>query len=382
MKPLYCTILFCSFLCCTSFGQKKITTKTLTKIDRLFEKIKAETPGYIVGVIQDTSYLIEKSYGSANLDYNIPISSTSAFNIASLSKQFTAACVALLMLEDKVSFEDPIRKFMPDFPKYEQELQIKHLIYMTSGINDYYYNTRPNGMDWSSLQFFNIDTAIMASLSNEALMYAPGTQWSYSNINYMLLTKVVEQVSGMRFSEFAKKRLFEPLGMYNTLVHDDLFQVVPNRVLGYNYRDADNTNWMLENGYLPEQGEGFLQINRTSPHYGGSGIYSTLEDLKKWVINFQSKSFGGQAFYDLMHTTMPFEHTKTNDALGLVFGDFNGHEIIWYEGGDWGFSNYMMRFPKNNLTVIVLSNLGSGNARQFANRITDILVEDRIVKLK
>ncbi|MEM9836717.1 MAG: serine hydrolase [Bacteroidota bacterium] len=359
-----------------------IPAATAQKIDALFSHVTETSPGYMVGVIKDTDFLFQKGYGAANLEYGIPISATSAFNVASLSKQFTAACVALLILDGKVSLDDPIKKYLPQFPKYKQEIRLKHLIYMTSGINDYYYNDRENNLDWSSLQFFNIDDAIAASLGNKSLMYAPGTQWSYSNINYMLLTKVVEKVSGMSFADFATQKLFQPLGMEQTLVNDDIFQVIPNRVVGYNHRDEENTGWLLESGYLNDAGEGFLQINRNSPHYGGSGVYTSLEDLKKWIANFHTKAFGGNAFYELMHQTMAFEHDKTNDAFGLAFGDFNGHEIVWYEGGDWGVSSYQMRFPKTGLTVICLSNLGTGNARQQVNRIMDILVADGAVELE
>jgi len=382
MKIKYLLILIQILVVCCTQAQSNIPNVTAEKIDHLFEHIDATTPGYMIGVIQDSSYIFEKGYGLANLEYSIPISAQSAFNVASLSKQFTAACIALLILDGKVSLEDNINKYLPDFPKYKNPIQLKHLIYMTSGINDYYYNDRANDLDWSSLQFFNIDTAITASLSNEALMYPPGTQWSYSNINYMLLTKIVEQVSQKSFSAFAKEKLFEPLEMYNTRVNDDIFQVIPNRVMGYNHRDEENTNWMLESGYLKERGKGFLQIHRNSPHYGGSGIYTTMNDLKKWVVNFQTKAFGGEQFYDLMHQTMKFEHPKANDAFGLVFGDFNGHEIVWYEGGDWGFSSYMMRFPKNNLTLVCLSNLGTGNARKYINRMLELLIEDKVIELK
>ena len=361
-------------------SHSQIPSSTHKKIDKLFNHVNSSTPGYMVGIIQDSSYLFKKGYGLANLEYQIPINSSSAFNVASLSKQFTGACIALLILEGKVHMEDNIQTYIPDFPNYQNEIKIKHLIYMTSGINDYYYNPRKNGSDWSSLNFFSVDTAIAASLSNEELMYEPGTQWSYSNINFMLLTKVVERVSGMQFSEFAQKRIFEPLGMINTYVNDDIFQVIPNRVTGYNYRDEENTGWMIENGYLRERGTGFLQIHRNSPHYGGSGVYTTVDDLKKWIVNFQSKAFGGQAFYELMHKTMKFQHDKANDALGLVFGDFNGHEIVWYEGGDWGVSSYMMRFPKYNLTLICLSNLGTGNARSYAHKIMDILTDEGVVE--
>ena len=371
-------ILLC--LCSLGWSQDKLPAATQKKIDRLFEQTE-RTPGYMVGVVQDTSFLFAKGYGLANLEYQIPIDVRSAFNIASLSKQFTAACVALLILENKVSLEDDVAQFIPEFPKYDNPIQIKHLIYMTSGINDYYYNPRKNKTDWSSLQFFNIDTAIAASLSNKELMYRPGSQWSYSNINYMLLTKVVEKVSGQSFAEFAKKNLFEPLQMNHTLVNDNIFEVIPNRVNGYNYRDKSNTADLISSGYLNRQGEGYLQINRNSPHYGGSGIYTTMNDLKKWISNFTSRSFGGDAFYDLMHKTMRFNHNKTNDAFGLAFGDFNGHKIVWYEGGDWGFSSYMMRFPEKDLSILVFSNLGTGNSRSYANRIVDILLEDQVIKL-
>ncbi|MEL6627773.1 MAG: serine hydrolase domain-containing protein [Bacteroidota bacterium] len=346
----------------------------------MFDLASESTPGCMLGIMQGDTFLYTQGYGSANLEYKIPIHIHSSFNIASLSKQFTAACIALLILEGKVSLDDDLKAFIPDFPEYEYDIKIKHLIYMTSGINDYYYNPRSNGTDWSSLHFFNIDTAIAASLSNESLMYEPGTQWSYSNINYMLLTKVVEQVSGMPFSVFARQRLFLPLEMNDTYVNDDIFQIIPNRVTGYNFRDAENTDWMIESGYLQRAGDGFLQINRHSPHYGGSGVYTTVSDLGKWMANFETKSFGGNAFYDLIHTTMRFAHDKTNDAFGLAFGDFNGEPIVFYAGGDWGFSSYFMRFPELGLSIVCLANLGTANTRQYVNSVVDILVGEGIIE--
>lgn len=319
MKPYYTLLLFPLFIACQAKPQPEMEDSTLAKIDSLFQHVDLSTPGYMVGVIKDSNYIINRGYGLANLEYTIPI-------------------------------------------------------------NDY-HNPRKNGTDWSGLNFFDVDTAIMASMNNRELLYEPGKKWSYSNINYMLLTKVVEKISGIRFSEFAKQRLFDPLDMTDTFVNDDIFQVIPNRVNGYNHRDDENTGWLIESGYLLSKGNGFLQINRNSPHYGGSGIYTTMNDLKKWITNFQTKAFGGQEFYDLMHKTMKFDHDKSNDSFGLVAGDFNGHEIVWYEGGDWGFSSYIMRFPKNNIAIVCLSNLGTGNSRKYAHQIMDVLIEDKIVDL-
>ena len=380
MRIFFLLLIAVSMTTC-SVAQNRLPKESLQKIDQLFEQLNETTPGYAIGVIKDSSWLLNKGYGSANLEYQIPITSQSVFNIASLSKQFTAACIAQLILEGKLSLEDKANKYLSDFPAYAEEVRIKHLVYMSSGIKEYYQCPRANGTDWTSLNFFNIDTAIIASLSQPELEYAPGTKWTYSNINYMLLTRIVENISGQAFSTYAEEHLFKPLGMTSTMVNDDIFQVIPNRVSGYNKRTAESNQECIDYGYLRVAKEGYFQVYRNSPHFGGSGVYTSLEDLKKWALNFQSQSLGGAAFYELMHKTMKLDHDKSNDAFGLVFGDFNGHEIIWYEGGDWGFSAYMMRFPKDQLTVICLSNLGSGNARSFANRVLDILIEDQLVKL-
>ncbi len=349
-------------------------------IDTLFKGIDGNSPGYMGAVIIGDTFLFEKGYGLANLEHKIPINKSTNFNIASLSKQITGAAIALLIIEKKISLEDKVSDHLSDFAFPKDSVKIKHLIYMTSGINDYRYNPRANATDWSSLHYFNVDTAIVASYGSGALMYPPGSQWSYSNINYMLLTEIVEKVSGLSFSEFVEQKIFNPLGMKNSYVNDDIFQVIPNRALGYNYRDDENTNWLLESGYLKNRGEGFLQINRNAPHYGGSGVYTTMDDFKKWISNFYSKKFGGEDFYNLMHKTMKFDHDKANDAFGLVLAEYEGKDIVWYEGGDWGYSSFMLRFVESNTTIVCFSNLGTGNARAKVWGIYDILKEKKLIE--
>jgi len=312
----------------------------------------------------------------ANLEYQIPITDTSVFNVASISKQFTAASIAILLMDGEITLNDKISDYIEEVPDWAEDIEIRHLVYMTSGINDYYYNPRANGLDWSSLHFFNIDTAIAASFGSGELMYEPENGWSYSNINYMLMTKIVENVAGIPFSQFSEQRIFEPLGMDQTVVNDDIFQVIPNRASAYNFRDEESTSGLLENGYLSHKGAGdFLQINRNSPHHGGSGIFTSIQDLVKWQMNFQTRKFGGQEFYDWMHRTEKFQHDKSNDAFGLVWGDYNGQAMVWYEGGDWGVSSYMIRFPDQHISVIVLANYGTARARDHAFEVIDILFD-------
>ena len=330
-----------------------------TRIDSLFGDVVTEGPGYAVGIIQEGALIWHKGYGMANLDYQIPLSSKTVFNVASLSKQFTAAALALLILEGKVSLDDPVQHHLPEFPDYPGPVRIKHLVYMTSGIPEYYQQERPGGKSWSS-DYFTVDDAIAASLAQPELEFLPGTAWAYSNVNYMLITQIVESVSGLPFSRFAKERIFQPLGMIHTHVNDDVTRIVPNRATGYNNRE----------------GGGYTQHARLSPHFGGSGVFTTIEDLARWDRNFETHALAGEAFTNLMLSRIRFEHDKDNDAFGLVWGEWASRPTLWYEGGDLGFSSYMARFPDDRFTVICLSNLGTGFAAGRARAIIDIFLQE------
>ncbi|MFZ0456045.1 MAG: serine hydrolase domain-containing protein [Ignavibacteriaceae bacterium] len=367
----------------TILSQTKLPHKVELEIETLFNKfVDNNSPGYAVGIFIDTTLTFAKGFGNANLEYNIKITPETTFNLASLSKQYTAACLALLILEKKVRLEDNVKKYIPEFPDYNYEVKIKHLVYMTSGIPEYYDMSRGNGLNWNPYLYFTIDTAIQASLKNKKLEYEPGTKWSYSNINYMLLTKIIEKISGQTFSEFAKEHLFEPLGMKHTIVNDDITEIIPNRATGYVERSTKNLEAFGKAGMKLKNYSGLIQVHRNSPHYGGSGVYSTINDLYLWDKNMYTHKFGGEEFYKLMHKRMKFKHPKDNDAFGLVYGEYNSVETIWYSGSDLGFSTYFISFPKQKFTVICLSNLDDGNAESYAMKIIDILVNDGVIKIK
>jgi CubicO group peptidase (beta-lactamase class C family) len=377
MRTLLIIIVFLSI----SFDSScQIPKKAQKRIDSLFNDIsKIKQPGYAVGIIKDKKLIFGKGYGYANLEHNILITTTSNFNIASLSKQFTGACIALLILRKQISLDDDIRQYLPDFPQYSDTIRIKHLIYMTSGIKEYFTTKRNNGTDWSGFNYFTIDTAIEASAKIKALEFHPATKWSYSNINYMLLTKIVEKVTGKTFAEFAEENVFRPLEMTNTVVNDDITAIIPNRVSAYFVRNKETINEFASYGYKISDKGDFVQINRNSPHYGGSGVFASIEDLAKWDANFYTNKLAGSEFTKLMHKRIKFEHSKDNDAFGLVYGTYKNQETVWYEGGDAGVSTYMIRFPKHKFTVICLSNMSGGNAQNYAMRIIEILEQTKII---
>ena len=359
----------------------RVSQDTITQIDSLFvEYDQLTSPGYAIGIAKDGKMLYKSGYGAANLDYNIPIETHSAFSLASVSKQFTAACIALLIIDGKITLETDAAEFVPELRKYSDTIKVKHLIYNTSGLTDYIRLKRKGGQSWVTLNYFEIDESIATSLAEEKLQFKPGSRWDYCNVNFMLLTRIVEKVSGRSFSDFAAARLFKPLGMQNTFINDDITTVIPNRVTPYNLRNDLYLNAYAEQGFNFKKEGNYIQHNRNSPHYGGSGVVSTIDDLLKWTANMTTQQFGGQDFYNQMHQTMKFPHGRNNQAFGLYFDQYKGRKTVAWEGADYGISTQLLRFPEQNTAIIVLSNLGSGNTPEKANRLADILIKNGILE--
>ena len=348
------------------FAGKPLAPASILAIDSTFsDVVGSSSPGYALGIVRDGHLIFAKGYGLANLEDRVPITPDTVFHLASLSKQFTAAAVALLILDHKLSLDDPVSRYIPEAAKYGPDLRVKHLIYMTSGLHEYSDVPRPNGLPWFSAYRFTRDDAIQASLSQPTLVYAPGTKWTYSNINYMLLTKIVEKISGQSFASFAQARIFAPLGMNASLIDDDSTLVIPHRAIGYAPRSDKTLGELAQVGILAQPGTGDVRLDRNSPHFGGSGVFSSINDLARWDANWYTQRLAGPAFTALMNKRIKFQHDKDNDAFGLVFGNYDGRQTIWYAGDDLDGSTYMIRFPAQRLTVICLSNnpLGDAQAR-------------------
>lgn len=370
-------LMFCLLITARAEAQGgQLPPTVVAAIDSEFAVYNRDgSPGYALGIIKDGRLIFARGYGRANLDDNIPITSRTAFHLASLSKQFTAAAVALLILDGKLALDTPVESFFPEVRKFGADLRIKHLVYFTSGLPEYTSLARTNGSPWFSPYYFTIDEAISTTLKAKSLKFVPGTQWDYSNVDYMLLAKIVERISGMSLAKFLESRVFRPLDMRGSLLNDDSTQIIPSRATGYADRSDPKIRTELEKlGVHVDDAAGYLRLIRNSPHYGGSGVFSSLEDLAKWDENFYSNQLAGSAFTTQMLSRMKFEHDKSNDAFGLVFGAFKGHQMIWFSGGDLDTSTYMARLPDLHLTVICLSNLLTGDAEAKAKRILELLV--------
>ncbi len=342
-------------------------------VDQLFAR-PSGAPGYAVALIKNGEFVFAKGYGLANLDDNIPITPETSFHLASLSKQFTAAAIALLILEHKIALSDPVAKYLPEVSKYGDGLCIEHLVYMTSGLHEYTDEPRKNGTPWMTFYYFTRDEAIAAALRPDQLEFAPGTKWSYRNINYMLLTRIVEVVSHESFAEFMHDRVFGPLGMSHSEINDDSTEIIPHRATGYAARsDPRVIREFAKVGVVIKPGDGWARLVRVAPHFGGSGVFTTLNDLLLWDRNWYAQTLAGPQFAELMNKRMKFEHDKDNDALGLVWRSRYDHPLLDYSGGDTDTSTYMARFPEQHFTIICLSNMPLGDAEGKADGVLDLL---------
>jgi CubicO group peptidase (beta-lactamase class C family) len=342
-------------------------------IDGVFADIDRSSPGYAVGIIQNGQMAFARGYGLANLEDRVPITPDTVFHLASLSKQFTAAAIALLILDHKLSLDDPVARYIPETAKYGPDLLIKHLVYMTSGLHEYFDVPRPGGLPWYSAYRFTRDDALAAALSPPSLEFAPGAKWAYSNTNYMLLTKIVEKISGLPFAHFMHDRVFAPLGMDASLIDDDTTLVIPHRAIGYTSRSGKVLDELAKVNIRAQNAGGFIRLDRNSPHFGGSGAFSSIADLAKWDANWYAQRLAGPGFTGLMNKRIKFQHDKDNDSFGLVFGKYDGEQTIWYAGDDIDSSTYMIRFPARRLTVIVLSNDPLGDSEERTMKILEAL---------
>jgi len=218
----------------TDYVNNSLTKEQEEKIDTLFMEFNnSKSPGYAVGVIQDGRFVYKKSYGLANLEYNIPITAESKFDIGSISKQFTAAGIALLKLEGKLSFNDDVRKYFPEMPNYETKITIRNLLHHTSGISDY-----TSLMTLTKINIYDHQDIKKMIFRQKKLNFISGSKFQYSNSGYLLLAEIISLVSGMSYAEYIVEHIFKPLEMHNSLIEESYEQIIKNRVVSY-YKEDD-----------------------------------------------------------------------------------------------------------------------------------------------
>lgn len=333
---------------------------------------KAGSPGAAVIVIRDGRVLLEKGYGLANIETGEPITTHTAFDLASVTKQFTAMCIMMLIERGRLKLDDRLLKFFPEFPAYARDITIRNLLNHTSGIPDYPNPFIISGKvsaswqkDWEPASFQPTSKEVVAMVAaQKSLDFAPGEKWDYSNSNYVILAQLVERISGKTFAQFLKENIFQPLAMTGTFVYDQTKPTIKNRATRYDRAPT-----------------GFKVI-RDAPFdliYGDSNIYSTVEDLYKWDQALYTESLVKRSLLRQAFTPGQLKNGEaTSYGFGWVLDKYFGIDMTYHQGGGIGFSTFIMRIPEQHFTVVVLSNFARFNPFITGRRIARIYLADKL----
>jgi CubicO group peptidase (beta-lactamase class C family) len=352
-------ILFIVTLCVTAAADDRTD-----KVDKLFEEWDSTvSPGVAMGIIHDGEIIYARGYGMANLEQNVPNTPETVFRIGSTSKQFTAACIAILSLQGKLSLDDDIRKYLPELPAYGEPITVRHLVHHTSGIRDYLGLAYLSGK--SDDDFYTPEETVEMIARQKGLNFTPGDEHLYSNSGYFLLGVIVSRVSGKSLNEFAQEHIFKPLGMKNTHYHDDYQKIVKKRADGH---------IKTENG--------FKILNTTLNHVGDGGVFTTVEDLYLWDQAFYNNKLGKELM-DLLHQTGELnDGEKLEYAFGLNVGQYRGLKLVAHGGAFVGFRADLIRFPDEKFTVVCLANLAGINPTKLCQQVADIYLADKLTEEK
>ena len=315
-------------------------TELERRVDRLFRgAARPGVPGAVVLVAQGDRVLLRKAYGLADVERQVPLTVDSRFDLGSTSKQFTAACVLLLEQDGRLALADPVRRHVGELQDCCAPVTLRHLMLHTSGIPDYI------GLLLTAGRQLEDRTTMADALEQLALVTALefpcGTDWAYSNSNYLLLSLVVERVAGRSLAAFAEERLFAPLGMTRTHVHTDCTRLVPQRALSYTRDARDGWRWCFSN--WEQTGDG--------------AVFSTVDDLWTWARNFTAPQAGLDALVAAMAAPGPLDDGRPIDyGTGLVHGELDGLRSVRH-GGAWAaYRAELLRLPERDLTVVCLCN--------------------------
>jgi CubicO group peptidase (beta-lactamase class C family) len=331
------------------------------RVDRLFiEWDRQDSPGCSLAVVQDGEIVYKRAYGMADLERNVPLSPASVFDLASTSKQFVAMCVLLLANQGRLSLDDDIRQHIPEMPRYEKPITIRHLIHHTSGIRDYLELMSLCGMRFENDYYEDEVIALLAR--QKELNFQPGEEYLYSNSGYFLLGEIVKRVARQSLNEFAGERIFQPLGMGSTRFYDDFNMIVPHRAIGY----------------APKDGGGYGIELYLFDIVGDGGLLTSVEDLFLWDQNFYDNRLGGGGpeLIEQMLTPGILNSGEPLDyAFGLTHGVYRGLPTVSHSGSWAGYRAEMIRFPEQRFSVVCLSNLASFNPTGLAKQVADIYLE-------
>jgi CubicO group peptidase (beta-lactamase class C family) len=340
------------------------------RVDALFGRFtRGLSPGCALAVVEGGRVVLARGYGFADLGRRLPITPRTVFDIASASKQFTAACVLLLAARGRLSLDDDVRKYLPELPRHEAAITLNQLLHHTSGLPNYLDLLAQAGKRYEEVT--TDDDALAALAGAPELLFPPGTAFRYNDSGYFLLSLVVKRVTGESLRQFAATNLFAPLGMTDTRIVDDLTRQVPRRAVPYA---------PVGGGFEPE-------LSRWE-QTGDGGVNSTVLDLARWESGFDTGAIGGDpadgadgaAAGKALASAMTTPGTLTDGRPlayggGLFLDRFHGLRRVHHPGSWRGFGAELLRLPDRRLAVITLCNVSDADPAGLADQVAELYLD-------
>lgn len=336
----------------------QITDKT-KQVDAILQSYcQPNEPGMVIGIIQDGNVIYKNALGMADLSNNIPLTDSSVFNIASVSKQFTAFLTLLAVEEGKLGLDDDIRKYLPELSTLPYKVSLRHLANHTHGL--------PNIDELLNVMGFGFEDPIPHSrtlevaLSIKQVNRKPGEKYEYGNTGFLLLAEILKRVYEEPFQSLIQKKVFAPLKMHNSRVIANANEVVTNKVQPYSRQD-----------------NAFVKFDNRQIGIGPSNIYSSINDMLKWAVNFLEPKVGNRSMLNTMLKNTVLNNNKPYEyGLGIQTETYKGLQIAFHGGGTAGYRAYILHAPEHNFSVVTLGNQAGFDGYFVAYRLVDLFLED------
>lgn len=366
MKKLIFCILFCFalFHSLNSNGQVFDENELETKIDALIpSELNDSTPGLVIGIVQNGELIFSKGYGIANISYGISNDPKMVYNIGSVSKQFLGYALAMLHVTDKLNIDDPVGKYLEDWPEFKYTVTLRHLLSHTSGYREAYTMCelagRIIGVDRLSRK-----ECLDVVRKQPELEFIPGSRFSYNSTAWVILAEILENVTGQPADNWVENNILHPLEMNDTQIESYVGEVIHNSAESYSY----------------DKEEGYMNLESNRAIFGAADIYSNVFDMVKWINNFRTAEIGGDKVNDLFLD--PFilnDGSNSEYAFGIGNNSYRGLKRYRHTGGHEAFATQLSYFPDQDLGIITISNFG-GKGWLATSEVADIMLDTYMTK--
>ncbi len=343
-----------AFVLSLSLSLRAQAPEWIDKVDAIVAArvAKPDAVGFSVGIAQHGKVLLEKGYGLAEAEHDVPATATTRFRIGSITKQFTAAAIVRAVEQQKLDLDDDLSKFVPDFPLQGKKVSIRQLLNHSSGIPSY----TDVGATWEKVQPLELShQELLALVAGKPFDFEPGAQWSYNNTGYYLLGMVLEKVFGKSYAQVVQDELCAPLQLAHTR-YDVSQELIKGRAQGYGFADGKRANDAL--------------LGMSQPGAAGA-LLSTGGDLVRWSMALAGGKVVTAANYTRMTTPLVLGNGRdTGYGFGLMVGEFSGQRVVQHGGGIHGFNSMLLHVVPADLHIAVISNSERASADKLAQDLT------------